>query len=310
MVYGVLRLINFAHGDIFMFGAFVAYYCIAKWQLPLDLVFVITTASTAALGLLVEKVAYKPLRAAPNISLLITAVGVSLFLEYFLSLKSMFTPNYIAFPRPFDVEAYDLGLVARHEYPAHRLRRDGGLAPSALPPRLQDEARQGHEGRLPQQGDGFPHGHQRGRHDLLHLRRGHGACGHRRHPLRLRLPQINVFMGIMPGIKSFIAAVLGGIGLVHGAVLGGLVIGVSEVFVSAFLSSTLRDGVIFIILLLVLSCRPTASSAKGARRYELLHGRETVHPRLRHRLSPAEGPFPLRASPRSTSSRSSSTPSS
>ncbi len=75
-------------------------------------------------------------------------------------------------------------------------------------------------------------------------------------------PQINVFMGIMPGIKSFIAAVLGGIGLVHGAVLGGLVIGVSEVFVSAFLSSTLRDGVIFVILLLVLLFRPSGLFGK------------------------------------------------
>ena len=70
-------------------------------------------------------------------------------------------------------------------------------------------------------------------------------------------PQINVFMGIMPGIKSFIAAVLGGIGLVHGAVIGGLLIGVSEVFVSAYLSSTFRDGFIFVILLLVLLFRPS-----------------------------------------------------
>ncbi len=75
-------------------------------------------------------------------------------------------------------------------------------------------------------------------------------------------PQINVFMGIMPGIKSFIAAVLGGIGIIHGAVLGGFIIGISEVFVSAFLSSTLRDGVIFIILFIFLLFRPNGIFGK------------------------------------------------
>jgi branched-chain amino acid transport system permease protein len=75
-------------------------------------------------------------------------------------------------------------------------------------------------------------------------------------------PQINVFMGIMPGIKSFIAAVLGGIGIVHGAVLGGFIIGLLEVFVSAFVSSTFRDGLIFIILLLVLILKPSGIFGK------------------------------------------------
>jgi branched-chain amino acid transport system permease protein len=110
MVYGVLRLINFAHGDIFMFGAFTAYYLMTHWALPLYLVFVITMMVTGGLGFLVEKIAYKPLRNAPKISLLITAVGVSLFLEYFLGLNSLFTSNYIAFPRPFEVIGYEYPL--------------------------------------------------------------------------------------------------------------------------------------------------------------------------------------------------------
>ena len=111
MVYGVLRLINFAHGDIFMFGAFTAYYLLTKWDLPIALVFPLTMAVTALLGFLIEKLAYKPLRTAPKISLLITAVGVSLFLEYFLSLDYLFTPNYIGFPRPFEVTHYNLSLL-------------------------------------------------------------------------------------------------------------------------------------------------------------------------------------------------------
>lgn len=256
MVYGVLRLINFAHGDIFMFGAFTAYYLISRWHLPLFFVFLITMAVTALLGFLIEKIAYKPLRNAPKISVLITAVGVSLFLEYLLSLNFFFTPNYIAFPRPFDVIGYDLGPLTVTNI---QLIIFGVTAASLL---------------------------------LLYLliyRTKHGramrAVSHNQETASLMginidwtisftfivgaalagiggilygfaYPQINVFMGITPGIKSFIAAVLGGIGLIHGAVLGGLIIGVSEVFISAFISSTLRDGFTFFILLLVLLLRP------------------------------------------------------
>jgi len=256
MVYGVLRLINFAHGDIFMFGTFIAYFCIARWHLPIYLVFVITIGASAALGVLVEKIAYKPLRAAPRISLLITAVGVSLFLEYFLSLNAMFTPNYIAFPRPFDVAGYDLVLVtitniqliifsvtAASLFLLYLLvyRSKHGRAMRAL---SHDQETASLMGVNVDATISFT------------FAVGTGCAGVGGILYGFAYPQINVFMGIMPGIKSFIAAVLGGIGLVHGAVLGGLIIGVSEVFVSAYLSSTFRDGFIFVILILVLLFRP------------------------------------------------------
>jgi branched-chain amino acid transport system permease protein len=262
MVYGVLRLINFAHGDIFMFGSFVAYYLIAKWQIPLPLVFVITMAATALLGFVVEKVAYKPLRGAPRISLLITAVGVSLFLEYFLSLNSMFTPDYIAFPRPFAVTAYDLSLVVITNI--QLIIFSVTAASLFLLYLLVYRSKHGRAMRAVS--------HSRETASLMGIdvdatisftfAVGTALAGLGGILYGFAYPQINVFMGIMPGIKSFIAAVLGGIGLVHGAVLGGLVIGVSEVFVSAFLSSSLRDGVIFIILLLVLLFRPSGLLGK------------------------------------------------
>jgi branched-chain amino acid transport system permease protein len=262
MVYGVLRLINFAHGDIFMFGSFVAYYLIAKWHMPLYLVFVVTMGATALLGLVVEKVAYKPLRGAPRISLLITAVGVSLFLEYFLSLDSMFTPNYIAFPRPFDVVAYDLGLVAITNI--QLIIFSVTAASLFLLYLLVYRSKHGRAMRAVS--------HNQETASLMGINVdavisftfavGTALAGLGGILYGFAYPQINVFMGIMPGIKCFIAAVLGGIGLVHGAVLGGLVIGVSEVFVSAFLSSTLRDGVIFVILLLVLLFRPNGFFGK------------------------------------------------
>ncbi len=262
MVYGVLRLINFAHGDIFMVGSFVAYFLIAKWQMPIYLVFVITMASTALLGFLVEKIAYKPLRAAPRISLLITAVGVSLFLEYFLSLKGLFSPNYIAFPRPFEVAGYGLSLVAITNI---QIIIFSVTAVSLLSLYLLVyKTKQGRAMRALS--------HDQETASLMGINVdatisftfviGTALAGIGGILYGFAYPQINVFMGIMPGIKSFIAAVLGGIGLVHGAVLGGLIIGVSEVFVSAFLSSTLRDGLIFVILLLVLLFRPNGIFGK------------------------------------------------
>ena len=262
MVYGVLRLINFAHGDIFMFGAFTAYYLISKWNVPIYLVFPITMAVTALLGFLIEKIAYKPLRSAPKISLLITAVGVSLFLEYFLSLNSLFTPNYIGFPRPFEVTGYELPLftvtnvqliifavTALSLFLLYLLiyYTKYGRAMRALSHDREVASLMG----IPVDG-------------IISFTFIVGAAlaGLGGILYGFAYPQINVFMGIMPGIKSFIAAVLGGIGIIHGAVLGGLIIGVSEVFVSAFLSSTLRDGVIFFILFLVLLLKPSGIFGK------------------------------------------------
>jgi branched-chain amino acid transport system permease protein len=256
MVYGVLRLINFAHGDIFMFGAFVAYFLISRWHAPIYVVFPVTMAATALLGLLVEKIAYKPLRSAPRISLLITAVGVSLFLEYFLSLNSVFTPDYIAFPRPLEVVNYDLSLVVITNIQI--IIFTVTIASLFLLYLLVYRTKHGKAMRAVS--------HDQETAALMGINVdatisftfviGTALAGIGGILYGFAYPQINVFMGIMPGVKSFIAAVLGGIGLVHGAVLGGLMIGVSEVFVTAFLSSAMRDAVIFVILLLVLLFRP------------------------------------------------------
>lgn len=256
MVYGVLRLINFAHGDIFMFGSFTAYFLITKWNLPIYLVFATTIFATALLGYAVEKIAYKPLRSAPRISLLITAVGVSLFLEYFLSMKGLFGPDYITFPRPFDVRMFDLGLFSITNIQliifsvtavslfflyllVYRTRHGRAMRAVSHDPEAAALMGINIDGII-----------------SFTFIVGTGLAGIGGILYAFAYPQINVFMGIMPGIKSFIAAVLGGIGLIHGAVVGGIIIGVLEVFVSAFLSSAFRDGVIFFVLLLVLLLRP------------------------------------------------------
>jgi branched-chain amino acid transport system permease protein len=262
MVYGVLRLINFAHGDIFMLGAFIAYYLISKFNLPIYVVFALTMLCTAAAGYIIEKVAYKPLRNAPKISLLITAVGVSLFLEYFLSLKSIFTPNYIAFPRPFEVEAFDVVFFTVTNVQLLIFAITGiSLGLLYL---LVYKTNQGKAMRAVSfdQEIASLMGINIDATISLTFIVGAALAGVGGILYGIAYPQINVFMGIMPGIKSFIAAVLGGIGIIHGAVLGGFIIGLSEVFVSAFLSSTFRDGVIFVILFLVLLLKPTGIFGK------------------------------------------------
>lgn len=262
MVYGVLRLINFAHGDIFMLGAFIAYYLISKFSLPIYVVFALTMLCTAAAGYIIEKIAYKPLRNAPKISLLITAVGVSLFLEYFLSLKSIFTPNYIAFPRPFEVEAFDVVLFTVTNVQLIIFAVTG--ASLGLLYLLVYRTNQGKAMRAVSfdQEIASLMGINIDAVISLTFIVGAALAGVGGILYGIAYPQINVFMGIMPGIKSFIAAVLGGIGIIHGAVLGGFIIGLSEVFVSAFLSSTFRDGVIFVILFLVLLLKPTGIFGK------------------------------------------------
>src|SRR5512143_2347755 len=111
MVYGIVRLINFAHGDVFMVGAFLAFYAVEKYHLPLPAVFVLAAGGAAILAVVIERVAYRPLRNAPKIAALITAIGVSLFLEYFTALHQVFGPNYYAFPRSFRVVSLEIGGI-------------------------------------------------------------------------------------------------------------------------------------------------------------------------------------------------------
>lgn len=262
MVYGVLRMINFAHGDVFMIGAFTAYYCITKFSLPFPIVILSSAFITALIAILIEKLAYKPLRNAPKISLLITAVGVSLFLEYTLSLNAFFTPNYIGFPRPFEIKNYEFSLISINSI--HIIIFSVTVISLILLYFLIYKTKYGIAMRAASHDIEIARLMGVNIDNIISFTFGIGGAlaGIGGLLYSIAYPQINVFMGIMPGIKSFIAAVLGGIGVIHGAVLGGFIIGICEVFVSAFLSSTFRDGVIFIILIIFLLFRPNGIFGK------------------------------------------------
>lgn len=257
MVYGIVRLINFAHGDVFMVGSFLAFFAIERYALPLPLVFGAAVAGCAVLAVAIERVAYRPLRNAPRIASLITAIGVSLFLEYFTALHQVFGPNFRAFPRPFRVVAVQawgieftnlqgiiLAVTAACllalQYVVYRTRIGRGMRAVSY-----DVVTAGLMGVNADAVISFTFG-------LGAALAGVGGVLY-----GIAYPQIHTFMGIMPGLKAFTAAVLGGIGSIPGAVLGALIMGQSETMTAAYLSSTYRDGIAFLILIGVLLWRPT-----------------------------------------------------
>jgi branched-chain amino acid transport system permease protein len=263
MVYGIVRLINFAHGDVFMVGAFLAFYSIEKLHLPLPAVFALAAGGSAFLAVVIERVAYRPLRNAPKIAALITAIGVSLFLEYFTALHQVFGPNYYAFPRPFQVVSREIGGITVTNIQWIIL-----LATLASLGALQYVVYRTKVGR----------GMRAVSHDLvtaglmgvnvdavIAFTFGLGAAlaGVGGVLYGIAYPQINTFMGVMPGLKAFTAAVLGGIGSIPGAVLGALIMGLTETMTTAYLSSIYRDGIAFVLLIAVLLWKPTGILGKA-----------------------------------------------
>jgi branched-chain amino acid transport system permease protein len=263
MVYGIVRLINFAHGDVFMVGAYLGFYAIARFRLPFLPAILIAMVGSGLLGMVIEKLAYKPLRAAPRISVLIAAMGVSLFLEYFGSLRFVFGPNYLAYPRPFAIRNYELGgmtisniqiivfvvaLVLMALLQLFVTRTKTGMAMRAVAHDKETAQLMGIDINW-----------------IISLTFGIGSAlaGAGGVLYGIAYPQINPFMGVMPGLKAFTAAVLGGIGIIPGAMVGALIMGLVEALASSFISSSLRDAIAFGILIVVLIIRPAGIFGKS-----------------------------------------------
>ncbi len=257
MVYGVVQLINFAHGDVFMVGAFLGYFGFAVWGLPLPVAILTAMVTCALLGVIIERVAYRPLRYAPKIAALISAIGVSLFLEYFSSLKFVFGPNYRVVPRPFPEVHWEIAglsvtniqvivfvvvLLMLILLQLLIYRTKTGMA-------MRTVAVDHNAARLM--------GVNVDTTISITFAIGSAFAALGGVLYAIAYPQIHPFMGIMPGLKAFTAAVLGGIGIIPGAVLGALIMGQIETLTSAYISSQLRDAIAFAILILVLLFRPT-----------------------------------------------------
>jgi branched-chain amino acid transport system permease protein len=260
MVYGVLRLINFAHGDVYMLGAYTGYYLSRRLRgdepsvVSALIVMLGSMLVCAIIGVLIERFAYRPVRRASRLTLLITAIGVSLFIENGAQL--VFGPDPKFFPSLAPRADFRLGhvritseqltviLVSVLLMLALRffiLRTRTGKAMRAVSFNL-DAAKL--------------MGISTDRIIAITFALGSALAAAAGVLIGMQIPKIDPLMGIMYGLKAFVAAVLGGIGNIPGAVLGGLLIGVSEVMVVGYLSSTYRDAIAFGILILVLLLRP------------------------------------------------------
>lgn len=258
MVYGILRLINFAHGDIFMLAAYFVFFAVSVAHMPWWLAALLSIVGTAACGIMVDRVAYRPLREAPRISALISAIGVSFFIE------NMCLVLFTGIPRPMPrleplVEVMQFGnvrilplmlivplvsfsLVAALLWVLYRTKP--GLAMRAISKDIETTRLMGVK---------------IDRVIALTFAIGSALAAAAGIMWALRYPQINPFMGVIPGLKAFIAAVCGGIGSVQGAMLGGLILGFMEIMIVAFFPvlSGYRDAFAFVLLILILFVRPT-----------------------------------------------------
>ena len=266
MVYGILKFINFAHGEIFMLGAFFGYYLARSLgvdapDIPMALVIMLLTmAATAIIGVTIEKLAYKPLRNSSKLTVLITAIGVSLFLQYTGQL--IFGADPKSFPTIIENVSFNIlgatigsnqivviisALMMMMGLRFIVMKTKMGIAIRAVSNNLTAASLMG-----------------------ININNvisftfalGSSLAGAAGILYSINYPSIDPLMGMLPGLKAFIAAVLGGIGNFPGAAVGGLIIGLVETFTVGYLSPTYRDAIAFAILIIILLVKPTGLFGK------------------------------------------------
>ncbi len=279
MVFGVLRFINFAHGDIYMIGAFAGLYLVQK--LPrlfgpdpsygkAAVVMLAAMLACAALGIVIEKLCYRPLRQRPKLTVLITAIGVSLFLEN--GGQFLFGADPKSFPTLIDDVALELpaswGRFADLTITTGQVLVVGvtlvllaGLYHIVLRTRVGMAMRALSFNPVAASLMGINNDF------IISFTFGLGSAlaGAAGILTSIQQPSIDPLMGILPGLKAFVAAVLGGIGNLPGAVLGGLLIGVIETLVVGYVSPTYRDAIAFGVLILILLVKPTGLLGRSDR---------------------------------------------
>lgn len=264
MVYGIVRLINFAHGDVMMVGAYVAFYSLEQFNLPLWLTVIVSMLFCALLGVIIERAAYKPLRNSPRISALITAIGVSLLLQNVVML--LFSQNPRRFPSVLDNAPFvDIG-----ELRVSSITLGSILLAVVLMLALYwfiNKTKMGKAMRAVSEDTGAAHlmGINVNTTISVTFAIGSGLAAFAAILYCIAYPQIQPFMGALPGLKAFIAAVLGGIGVIPGAMFGGMLLGIAESLTKGFISSKLSDAVVFGILILVLLFKPSGLFGRSVR---------------------------------------------
>ncbi len=261
MVYGIIKLINFAHGEIFMFGAYMGMLGITMLGLPFYAAFVLSMVLTAILGVVIERVAYKPLRNSSRIAALITAIGVS-FLIQNLMLRIMGARIY-AFPQVINNQVFvffglRVNLIQMIIFVVSILLMIGlqllvkktklGRAMRAVSVDKDAAALMGINVN-----------------NIITMTFAIGSALAAAAGIMVGLYYIRVFpfMGFTPGLKAFVAAVFGGIGIIPGAMIGGFSIGLIETYVAGYGSTLYKDAVVFAILIIILLVKPSGLLGKN-----------------------------------------------
>lgn len=262
MVYGIVKLINFAHGDVLMIGSYSTYFLINA-GFPIWASVVISMLICAVIGIIIEKMAYKPLRQAPRISALITAIAVSLFIQNLFMI--VFKPDGRPFPEIVDLKSIQIGGV----------KVDGLTILTIVISTLLmvglhlfiNKTKTGKSMRAVSQDRdaAMLMGINTDRTISITFAIGSALAAVGGVLFSMAYPLINPYMGTMPGLKAFIAAVLGGIGVIPGAMFGGVIMGVAESFTRGYISSQLSDAVVFGILIVVLIVKPAGIFGKNTR---------------------------------------------
>lgn len=263
MVYGIIRLINFAHGDIYMVGAYVGYFA-ANQGLGFIPSLLLAMITCAVLGVAIERLAYKPLRYAARIAVLITAIGVSMFLEY--GGMVVVSPQVRTFPAILGDQTYKIfgnvqitfrqliifsvtiSLMLLLQFIVHKTKT--GKAMRAVSHDTEAAMLMGINVDNTISAT-FAIGSA--------LAAAAGVL------VGIYYNQIDPLMGVMPGLKAFVAAVLGGIGIIPGAVTGAMLLGITETMVSGYGDSLYKDPVAFVILILILIVKPAGLFGKNVR---------------------------------------------
>jgi branched-chain amino acid transport system permease protein len=254
LVYGVLRLINFAHGDVFMVGSYAALFLAVYFHLPLLVILPLTFIAIAFLGVLIERLAYRPLRTAPRVSAVITALSVGIFLETIT--LAVVGPEPKGFPQlmtmtvlsagPFTTTTIQLVIITV------------SIVLMIVTDRFVEKTRTGMAMRALSWDKTYAPllGIDVDRIVSITFALGAGLASIAGIFVGLAYPVIDPYMGIMVGWKAFVSAVVGGIGSIRGAVVGGFLLGTVEILSAAFLPSTWKDMIVFGLLLIILLVKP------------------------------------------------------
>ncbi len=265
MVYGIIKLINFAHCDVYMLGAYIGYFCMTSLKLGVFPSMVIAMLVCTILGVLIEKIAYKPLRNATRIAVLITAIGVSLLIEY----GTMFfvKANVRAYPEMTGIMAKSFTIGGLKITAQQVLIVISTIVLMAMLQFIVKKTRVGKAMRAVSLDKDAA--------ELMGINVnstisftfaiGSALAGAAGVLVGIYYNSIDPLMGVIPGLKAFVAAVFGGIGIIPGAMIGGYFIGTVEVFVSGYGNSLYKDAVVFAILILILIVKPAGLLGKNTK---------------------------------------------